>query len=55
MQLAELIFVAAFCVTVYFAREAWRVWHSPEFKHDLARLRENRRLRKAATRRKNVR
>lgn len=55
MQLAELIFVVSFCITVYFAREAWRVWKSPEMKRDIARLRENRRLRKAATRRKNVR
>jgi hypothetical protein len=44
----EFVFVAAFCMLVYFAREAYRAFQ--EFKTDLDRLREQRRRRKAARR-----
>lgn len=45
-------FVLSFCMFVYFAHGAWRAIVSPEFKRDIAWLRENRRRRRAARRRK---
>jgi hypothetical protein len=50
MTVSELIFVVSFLGFVYFLRAVLRAWHSPEFQRDLARLREQRRLRKAARR-----
>jgi hypothetical protein len=46
-----LVFLFAFCALIYFAREAWRAIISPEFKRDIAWLRENRRRRRAARKR----
>jgi hypothetical protein len=44
MTLQMVVFLFAFCSAVYFARESWRAAHSLEFKLDLERLREKRRL-----------
>jgi len=44
------VFVASFCLLVYLGRRVWTAV-SPEFKRDLERLRERRRLRRAARRR----
>jgi hypothetical protein len=52
MTIQEALFVAAFCAVVYFARDAVRAWQSPEFKRDLERLRERRRIKRAARRRR---
>jgi hypothetical protein len=49
-RIGIVIFLLAFCSLVYFLRELWRLFVSPEFKHGLARLRERRRRRKAARR-----
>jgi hypothetical protein len=46
-----VVFVLSFCMLVYFSRESWRAFISPEFARDLERLREQRRVRKAARRR----
>ncbi|MGH9780723.1 MAG: hypothetical protein ACRD33_02785 [Candidatus Acidiferrales bacterium] len=46
-----IVFVLSFCALVYFTREAWRAFVSPEFKRDLARLRRQRQMRKDARRR----
>lgn len=46
-----LVLLFAFCALVYFAREAWRAIISPEFKRDIAWLRENRRRRRATKKR----
>lgn len=43
-------FVIVFCATVHFIRLAIRAYQAPEFKRDLAALREQRRRRKAAKR-----
>lgn len=43
MSLAGFIFVASFLAMVYFGRECWRAFRSPEFKRDLERLRAQRR------------
>jgi hypothetical protein len=45
-----VVFVSAFCLLIYFSRESWRTFISPEFKFDAERLREQRRRRKAARR-----
>lgn len=45
------VFVAAFCMLIYYIRAAWRAYVSPEFKRDLADLREQRRRRRDARRR----
>jgi hypothetical protein len=45
-----IVFVTSFCMIVYLSREAWRAFHSAEFKRDLERFREQRRRRKAARR-----
>jgi hypothetical protein len=45
-----LVFLFAFCVLVYYIREIWRAWISPEMKRDLAQLREQRKRRRAARR-----
>jgi hypothetical protein len=50
MTLSELIFVVSFLALVCFLRAALRAWHDPATQRDLARLREQRRLRKAARR-----
>lgn len=52
MNLQGIIFVFAFCSAVYFLKSILEVLASPEFKRDMERLRENRRLRRAARRRK---
>lgn len=44
------VFVLSFCLLIYFARESWRAFVSPDLKSDAARLREQRRRRKAARR-----
>lgn len=44
------IFIFAFCSVVYFLREAVKSFRSPEFRDDIRRLREQRRLRKACKR-----
>ncbi len=46
-----LVFLCGFCLVVYYLREIWRAWGSPEVKRDLADLREQRRRRRAAKRR----
>lgn len=43
-----LVFLFGFCVMAYYIREIWRAWVSPEFKRDIAELREQRRRRRAA-------
>ncbi len=43
-----LLFLFAFGGLLYFIRGAWRVIASPEFKRDMAWLRENRRRRRAS-------
>lgn len=48
--IAEAVFIVSFLAFVYFTREAIRIWRSPEMQRDLARLRENRRLRRSASR-----
>lgn len=52
MTVQEFFFVAAFCAVVYFAQGALRAYQSPEFKRDLERLRENRRIKRAARRKR---
>lgn len=52
MSLWEFIFVLLFCATVLMLRSIRDVWKSPEFQSDLERLRANRRLRRAARRRR---
>lgn len=58
-QIAALaVFVTAFCLLVYFVRHEWRAFRagrehaSPEWKSDMARLREQRRRRIAARRKR---
>ncbi len=46
------VFVAAFCFLIYGIRELIRAAISPEFKRDLAELREQRKRRRAARRQK---
>jgi hypothetical protein len=50
MNLAGVIFVLSFLAVAYFVRESFRALRIQEFKRDLARLQEQRRLRKAARR-----
>jgi|HubBroStandDraft_6_1064221.scaffolds.fasta_scaffold24294_6 hypothetical protein len=50
MNLSAAVFVCSFLSLVYFFREVIRSFRSPEFRRELARMRENRRLRKAARR-----
>jgi hypothetical protein len=47
-----LVFVFGFCSAVYFLKCLIESVQSPEFKYDAERLRENRRLRRAARRRR---
>ena len=51
MSVDGFVFVVSCCGLVYFLRGSWRVYRSPEFRKDVERLREQRRIRKAATRR----
>jgi hypothetical protein len=44
-------FVISFLAAVYFIRAAIRAWRDPETRRDLARLNEQRRLRRSARRR----
>lgn len=46
-----LVFLFAFCILAYYVREIWREMVSPEFKRDIAELREQRQRRRAARRR----
>lgn len=50
MTVAGIIFVLSFVAAAHFIREAFVAFGSPEFRRDLARLRENRRLRRASRR-----
>jgi len=50
MTWSGFVFTVAFCSVIYFLRGAIRAWRSPEFRQDLERLREMRRIRKAARR-----
>jgi hypothetical protein len=45
-----VIFVSWFCLAVYFVLQAVREARSPEVKREMERLREQRRIRKAARR-----
>jgi len=45
-----VLFVAAVCALAYFIRDVVRVYRSPQFKADMARLREQRQRRRAARR-----
>lgn len=47
---ACVVFVCSFLALVYFTREAFRAFVSPEFKSDMRRLNEQRRRRRAAKR-----
>jgi len=46
-----LVLLFALGTLLYFIREAWRAIGAPEFKRDIAWLRENRRRRREARRR----
>ncbi|HVA16981.1 MAG TPA: hypothetical protein VMV59_04620 [Candidatus Dormibacteraeota bacterium] len=47
-----LVFAASLLALLYFGWLALRAWRSPELKEDLERLRQQRRARKAASRKR---
>jgi hypothetical protein len=50
--ISAMAFIISLCGLVYFIQESWRAYVSTEFKRDMARLREQRRLRRAARRKR---